>query len=115
MFFHTNVNDMYFDPHTDIGGNAPGNWNFGGNNFYANSYLGMNLTNYGTSGHGLTLTSYDRLLMYSDTQLSMTCSNLTIDLTGYGGVSITDSSTGGTGLLTVSATNHLYWNGRLIT
>jgi hypothetical protein len=114
MYFNTRTQDMYFDPHTDMGGNAPGNWNFGGNNFYANSYQGMNLTNYGTSGYGLTLTSYDRLLMYSATQLSMTCSNLTVDFTGYGGVSITDSSTGGTGLLTVDSANHLYWNGTFI-
>jgi hypothetical protein len=114
MFFQTNVNDMYFNPNTDIGGNAPGSFNFGGNNFYANSYQAMYFTNYGTSGYGMNFNSSDRLLMYSATQLSMTCSNLTVDFTGYGGVSITDSSTGGTGILSVDSANHLYWNGTLI-
>ena len=114
IYVQSRTSEIYFDPHTDIGGNAGGNFNFGGNNFYANSYQAMYFTNYGTAGYGMNFQSGDRLFMNSATQFMMKCTGLTVDLHGYGGVSITDSTTGGVGILTVDASNHLYWRGVLI-
>ena len=111
VFFQSRQYDMYFDPHTDIGGNAPGNFNFGGNNFYANSYQAMYFTNYGTSGYGMNFQSGDRIFMNSATQFTVKCTGLYVELNGYGGVQIVDSTTGGSGYLTVDSGNHLYWNG----
>jgi len=114
MYFNTRNQDMYFDPHTDMGGNVPGNINFGANRYYAYSNTGMYINQYGTSGAGLNIDSSDRLRMSSSDEAKLQCRNYTVDLYGLGGVTITDSNTGGSGVLTVSASNHLYWNGVLI-
>jgi hypothetical protein len=38
-----------------------------------------------------------------------------INLVGYGGIRITDTATGGTGILTVDAGGNLLWNGSVVT
>lgn len=114
IYAESRTSEIYFNAATNIGGYAPGQVDFQGNFWRGTSYTGMYITNYGTSGYGISIGSGDRILMNTDYQFTATCSNATIDLITNGGVQITDSSTGGSGTLTVSATNHLYWNGTLI-
>jgi len=114
MYVQSRTQDIYFDPHTDIGGNAPGNFNFGANRTYLYANTAMYFNNYGTSGYGMNFDSGDRIFMNSATQFTAKCTGYTVDLNGYGGVNITDSTTGGSGVLTVDAANHLYWNSILI-
>jgi hypothetical protein len=71
----------------------------------------MYFTNYRTSGYGMNFQSGDRIFMNSDSQFTIKCLGLHVEINGYGGVNIVDNSTGGSGYLTVDSGNHLYWNG----
>jgi hypothetical protein len=114
VYSESRTSEIYFNAATNIGGYGGGNIDFQGNYYRGTSYTGMYFTNYGAGGYGMTFQSSDRIIMYSDYQWTVTCSNQPINLRAKGGVEITDRNTGGTGFLTVSAANQLYWRGILI-